>query len=176
MKFSEDILKTFELEPEEIREPVNIMQIREMLEFMKVCAERIDQKSRYYRSCDSADIQMDCIDIVTVKLNDFAQVFMDLVIFLRKQEGTYKGSKSLRYCIVSFDTFDFVQTESEKVFLRELLLRNEITHDYFNRELHQQKLIWIMLNCCDGGIDVYKNLYSYCVDHNLLDKYTDKNL
>jgi len=170
MKFSEDILKAFDLELEEAREPVNVMQIREMLEFMKICAERIDQKSRYYRNCDDADTQMDCIDIVTAKLNDFTQVFKDLVIFLRKEEGTYKGGKSLRYCMAGFDSFDFVQTESEKLFLRELLLRNEITHDYFNRELHQQKLIWMMLNCSDGGLDVYRNLYDYCVENHLLNR------
>lgn len=75
----------------------------------------------------------------------------------------------------SYDTFDFQQTEEEKTFLRELLLRNEITHDYFNRELHQQKLIWIMENCCEGALDVYYSLEKYCNEHNLLDKYTDKN-
>lgn len=31
---------------------------------------------------------------------------------------------------------DFSRTEEEKIFLRELLLRNEITHDYFDREMH----------------------------------------
>ena len=31
MKFNEDILKQFNLTPEEEKEPVNIMQIREML-------------------------------------------------------------------------------------------------------------------------------------------------
>lgn len=175
MKFSEDILKEFDLEPETVREPVNIMKISEMLEFMKTCAERIDQKSRRYMNCEDADIQMDCIDIVTAKLNDFAQVFMDLVIFLRKEEGTYKGGRSLRYCMAGFDSFNFAQTESEKMFLQELLLRNEITHDYFNRELHQQKLIWIMMNCSNGGIDVYRTLYDYCVDYHLLERYVDKN-
>lgn len=75
----------------------------------------------------------------------------------------------------SYDTFEFQRTEAEKIFLRELLLRNEITHDYFNRELHQQKLIWIMENCCNGSLDVYYNLESYCKEHNLLEKYADKN-
>jgi len=56
---------------------------------------------------------------------------------MRREEGTYKNASSLRYCVTSFDTFGFRQTEEEKTFLRELLLRNEITHDYFNRELHQ---------------------------------------
>ena len=32
MKFNEDILKQFNLTPEEENEPVNIMQIREMLQ------------------------------------------------------------------------------------------------------------------------------------------------
>lgn len=175
MKFNEDILKQFNLTPEEEKEPVNIMQIREMLQFMKSCAERIVRKSQKYMKTMDADEQLDCMDIVTVKLNDFVQVFKDLIIFIRKEEGTYKNASSLRYCMSSYDTFDFQQTEVEKIFLREMLLRNEITHDYFNRELHQQKLIWIMENCCEGSLDVYYNLEKYCSEHKLLDKYTDKN-
>ncbi len=175
MKFSEDILKAFNIEQEDEKHPVNVMKVSEMLSFLKTCAERIDKKSKQYARCSDAEIQMDCIDIVTVKLNDFTQVFKDLIIFIRKCEGTYKGATSLRYCMTSFDTFGFEQSEQGKLFLQELLLRNEITHDYFNRELHQQKLIWIMRNCSDGAMDVYGNLYEYCEDHNLLDKFADKN-
>lgn len=69
MKFSEDILKTFNLNPEEEREPVNIMQIGEMLQFLKTCAERIVQKSEKYMKTIEADEQLDCIDIVTQKRN-----------------------------------------------------------------------------------------------------------
>ena len=75
MKFSEDIIKGFNLEPVEEKEPVNVMRIEDMLQFMKSCAERIVQKSEQYIKTDDADIQMDCIDIVTAKLNDFTQVF-----------------------------------------------------------------------------------------------------
>lgn len=56
-----------------------------------------------------------------------------------------------------------------------MLLRNEITHDYFNRELHQQKLIWIMGNCSRGALDIFNNLSAYCKDKELLEEYTDKN-
>lgn len=176
MRFSEDILRQFDLEPEEEREPVNVMQIREMLEFMRQCAERIKNKSRKYMECEDEEIREDCIDIVTARLNDFTQVFRDLVIFMRKEEGTQKGGSSLRYCMSSFETFDFEKTEDETLFLRELLLRNEITHDYFNRELHQQKLIWIMEHCANGAMDVYENIYQYCVEKAILDKYADKNV
>ncbi|MCI8662194.1 MAG: hypothetical protein HFG69_02850 [Hungatella sp.] len=175
MKFSEDILKGLGLEPDEKKEPVNIMRIGEILEFMKQCAERIVKKSRSYTECRDTEIQMDCMDVVTARLNDFTQVFKDLIIFIRKEEGTYKGGKSLRYCIASFETFDFEETEKETLFLRELLLRNEITHDYFNRELHLQKLIWVMENCAEGAEDVYRDVYAYCSKMKLLDKYADKN-
>lgn len=53
-----------------------------------------------------------------------------------KREETHRGGTSLRYCMISYETFGFDETDNEKIFLRELLLRNEITHDYFNRELH----------------------------------------
>lgn len=175
MKFNEDVLRKLGMEPDGKKEPVNVMQISEMLQFMKQCAERIVSKSKRYMECGDAEIQMDCIDIVTARLNDFTQVFKDLIIFMRKEEGTYKGATSLRYCMVSFETFDFEETEEEKLFLRELLLRNEITHDYFNRELHQQKLIWIMENCADGAVDVYRDIYDYCSRMKLLCKYADRN-
>lgn len=77
----------------------------------------------------------------------------------------------MRYCIVSYDTFGFPQTEFSKLFLKEMLLRNEITHDYFNREIHHQKLIWIMENCAEGSMDIYENINKYCMEHNLTDKY-----
>lgn len=176
MKFSADVLKQFNLEPEEEKEPVNVMKISEMLDFMKLCAERIDSKSKRYTECSDVEVQMDCMDIVTAKLNDFTQVFKDLIIFMRKEEGTHKGGGSLRYCMASFDTFGFDKTEAERDFLKELLLRNEITHDYFNRELHQKKLIWIMMNCSQGAIDVYDDLKMYCLEHDLLDRYADKNM
>lgn len=175
MKFNEDILKAFNLEQEADREPVNIMKVSELLEFMRTCAERIDQKSKRYVSCDDVDVQLDCIDIVTAKLNDYVQVFMDLVIFLRKNEETYSGGRSLRYCMSAFDSFGFAQTEEETLFLQELLLRNEIIHDYFNRDLHLKKLIGLMENCSGGSVDVYKDLYDYCVAHNLMEQYADKN-
>jgi len=175
VKFSEEILKEFDLEPQVEREPVNVMKIEEMLRFMKLCAERIIKKSEIYRLTNDVDTQMDCMDIVTVKINDFTQVFRDLLIFMRKEEGTYKGGNSLRYCMTSYDTFEFQQTEVEEIFLRELLLRNEITHDYFNREMHLQKLIWIMINCSEGAMDVYYNINEYCVKHELLDKYAESS-
>lgn len=87
MKFNEDILKELNLEPVTEKEPVNVMQISEMLQFFKECAERMIRKSQLYDKTENADIQMDCIDIVTAKLNDFTQVFKDLVIFMRKEEG-----------------------------------------------------------------------------------------
>ena len=168
MKFSEDIIKGFNLEPLEEKEP------EDMLQFMKNCAERIVQKSEQYIKTNDVEVQMDCIDIVTAKLNDFTQVFKDLVIYMRQKEGTYKNGNSLRFCMTSFDTFGFRQTEEEKTFLRELLLRNEITHDYFNRELHQQKLIWIMVNCSQGALDVYNEINNYCLNHDLLESYVNK--
>lgn len=175
MKFSEEILKELNLEQRQEKEPVNVMRVDDMLEFMENCAVRIQSKSRVYSETLDADIRLDCIDIVTAKLNDFAQVFMDLIIFMRKKEYTYKGGTSLRYCISSFDTFGFEQTECEKTFLKELLLRNEITHDYFNHELHQQKLIWIMNNCSDGAMEVYHDIKEYCTEKNFSLLYVDKN-
>ena len=174
MKFNEEMLQAFDLEPVIEKEPVNVMKVRDMLAFMKLCSDRIVQKSRRYLETVDAEIQMDCMDIVMAKLNDFTQVFRDLIIFLRKQEGTYKGGESLRYCLTSYNTFDFNQTENEKIFLQELVLRNEITHDYFNREMHQQKLVWIMTNCSDGSVDIYENLYQYCEKYKLMDLYADK--
>lgn len=53
------------LEPLKEKEPVNVMRVGDMLQFMKSCAERIVQKSEQYIKADDVEIQMDCIDIVT---------------------------------------------------------------------------------------------------------------
>jgi hypothetical protein len=176
MKLDEGLIKELNLNPNEEREPINVMRMSELLAFIKESAERIVSKSNLFFTTESADIQADCLDIVAVRLNDFVQAFIDVIIFLRKEEGTYNGkSKSLRYCISGYDTLFSDQTSLEKQFLGELLLRNEITHDYFNREIHQQKLIALMQNCAEGSLDVYKQLSTYIKESNLLEKYVNKS-
>lgn len=175
MKFSEEILEQFDIEPAVEHEPVNVMKVRDMLDFLRSSAERIVQKSHLYLETDDVNLEMDCLDIVTAKLNDFAQVFRDLILFMLNERGTKRTNPSLRYSIAAFDTFGFQQTEAEQLFLQELLLRNEITHDYFNREMHQQKLIWIMTNCCEGALDIHRDMEKYCEENGLLDKYADNN-
>lgn len=172
----DSIIDQFNLEPEDDREPVNVMRVSELLDFLKESATRIVSKSQQYFSTEDADIQADCLDIVAIRLNDFAQAFIDIVIFIRKSEGSYNSkSSSLRYCVTSYDTLVNNQKEEEKHFLGELLLRNEITHDYFNREIHLRKLIALMQNYSEGALDVYKQLAMICQDRGLLDKYVDKN-
>ena len=176
MKLDESILEYLELNPVLQYEPVNVMQISDMLDFMKESAERLVKKSYQYFSTDDVNLQVDCIDIVSARLNDFVQVFMDIILFIRREEGTDNGrSKSLRYCITGYDALRILQTEDEKGFLNELLLRNEITHDYFNREMHQQKLIAMMQNNMDGALDVYEHLFDYCEGHGWMKRFVDKN-
>ena len=176
MKLDESILEQFDLDPSEDREPVSVMRVSEMLDILKENADRIIRKSTQYFNSNDIDLQVDCIDIVSIRLNDFVQVFIDLLIFLRIKEGTYNGhSDSLRYCISSYDSFFEDQTPEERKFLENLLLRNEITHDYFNRELHQQKLITMMQNDISGAREAYQRLYDYCSAHALLSEFINKN-
>ena len=176
MKLDESILDQFDLNPQVEREPVNVMKISELLDFLKESSGRLIKKSKLFFTSEDADIQLDCMDVVATRLNDFAQAFMDIVIFIRKEEGSYNGhSTSLRYCVTSYDTLFIEQTDDEKKFLSELLLRNEITHDYFNREIHQQKLISMMQNCMSGSQDVYENLKEYCENHQFLEKYINRS-
>ena len=78
MKLDESIINQFDLEPNHVSEPVNVMKASEVLNFMKESADRIVAKSKIYFDSSDADIQADCLDIVSVRLNDFAQSFMDL--------------------------------------------------------------------------------------------------
>ena len=175
MKLDENIISQFNLDPNENREPVNTMKVADLLRFIKESADRIVQKSDLYVKSSDVDVQTDCLDIVAMRLNDFVQSLIDIVIFIRKEEGSYNGkSTSLRYCITGYDTLIEDQSLTEKQFLSELLLRNEITHDYFNREIHQQKLISLMHNCSSGALDVYEHLRQLCEDRKLSDKYVEK--
>lgn len=170
MKISKEIIESLDLNSPASKEPVNVMECQEVLALIRNVSKRMFSKSELYMEEKDADVQLDCIDIITAKLNEFAQIFRDIILFMREQEGTHDGPVSLRYCISSYDSFGFPQSNSEEQFLRELLLRNEITHDYFNMDIHQQKLIGIMENCMDGAIDVSEHLYKYCEEHNLLKK------
>lgn len=80
--------------------------------------------------------------------------------------------KNIRF---EYEAFGFSLIDCERKFLDELLLRNEITHDYFNREIHQQKLIAIMENYSAGALDIYDNLLRYCQDHNYMDLYANNS-
>ena len=73
MKLDDSIIDQFDLEPEYDREPVNVMKVSELLEFLNESASRIVSKSRQYFNTIDADIQADCLDIVSIRLNDFAQ-------------------------------------------------------------------------------------------------------
>ncbi|MBE5823670.1 MAG: hypothetical protein E7308_06325 [Butyrivibrio sp.] len=176
MKLDESILDQFDLNPNDDREPVNVMRVSELLAFLEESASRIVSKSELFFKTDDADRQADCLDIVAMRLNDFVQAFIDIVIYIRKAEGSYNGkSNSLRYCVTSYDTLIKRQSHMEKQFLGEILLRNEITHDYFNREIHQKKLIALMQNCSGGAGEVYEQLATLCKQRGLTDKYVDKN-
>ena len=176
MKLDNSILNQFNLNPKEEREPVSVLRISELLDFMKESASRIKTKSEQYFKTDDADIQVDCMDIVAIRLNDFVQAFIDLMIFIRKQDGSYNGhSVSLRYCMTSYDAFIVEQQENEKQFLKELLLRNEITHDYFNRDIHQQKLISLMQNYADGAVEVYEHLRYLCEQNKWMELFADNS-
>ncbi|MCR5323649.1 MAG: hypothetical protein K6E85_10320 [Lachnospiraceae bacterium] len=175
MKLDESIINQFNLNPNESREPVNTMKVADLLDFIKESSVRIVNKSELYIKTVDADVQTDCLDIVAMRLNDFVQSLIDIAIFIRKEEGSYNGkSTSLRYCITSYDTLIEDQSLVEKQFLGEVLLRNEITHDYFNRDIHQQKLISLMQNCASGALEVYAHLKQLCEEKNLLDKYVEK--
>ena len=65
----------------------NVMRVSEMSRFMKQCAERIANRSRKYIECSDVETKMDCIDIVTARLNDFTQVFRRYNNFYTKRRG-----------------------------------------------------------------------------------------
>ena len=88
MKLDESILNQFDLDPNENREPVNVIKVSELLAFLKESSSRIVSKSEQYFKTTDADIKADCLDIVAMRLNDFAQAFIDVVIFIRKNDLT----------------------------------------------------------------------------------------
>ena len=60
MKLDDSIIDQFNLEPEDDREPVNVMKVPELLDFLKESASRIVSKSKQYFSTTDADIQANC--------------------------------------------------------------------------------------------------------------------
>lgn len=175
MKLSEELLEAFDLEALTSKEPINIMKVSEVLEKLKFASDRIIKKSDLYIYNQDADIQLDCIDIVSSQLNDFVQIFKDLMLFIySKQESSNGGKDSLRFCMNLYDLLGFAQTPDEKGFLRELTLRNELTHDYFNSELNRQKLETLMISYSHGSADIWRNLKDYCISNDYMDSIVDK--
>lgn len=73
MKLDDSIIDQFNLEPEDDREPVNVMRVSELLDFLKESATRIVSKSQQYFSTEDADIQA----VAELMLNMF-QMLLDV--------------------------------------------------------------------------------------------------
>ena len=77
MKLDLSILEQLDIDPHESREPVYAMRVSDMLVMLKEDADRIIARSDRFFSTEDADVQADCIDIVSARLNDYVQVFME---------------------------------------------------------------------------------------------------
>ena len=173
MKIDPEVIKSMDLDIQPTRIQVNALSSKDILDFMKESSERIIAKSDLYLASDNADVQCDCIDIVAFRLNDFVQSFIDVMVFIKKKQGDFnreEKSVSLRYCISSYESLFMEMTEKESKFLEKVLLRNEITHDYFNREYHQEELKSLMVSCSDGALDIVERLKEYCEKNGLLNE------
>lgn len=154
----------------------NGMRVLEALDRLKESASRIVAKSELFFRSNDAEQQEDCLDIVTARIDDFVWHFIDIVLYIRKADGSYNGKDTfLQYCITSYNELVKSQSEEEKQFLGEIQLFKEIMYDYFNRELYHKKLIALMQNCAGGAVDVYSQLAALCKERGLIDKYMDKN-
>jgi len=173
VKIDPEIIKSMNMEVKPERIQVNTSLCKDVLDFIKQSSDRIIKKSDLYVTSEDADVQCDCIDIVAFRLNDFVQSFIDLVSFISKKEGVFNrgdSAVSLRYCISLYEKIFDGLTDKENMFLEKILLRNEITHDYFNREYHQEELKSLMVSCASGSVDVVERLYSYCANKELLNE------
>lgn len=169
--FDENIIKKYNLSPESDGNKINKKSIKEILEELSEKSKRFDIKSQKYMKTDDVNEKLDIIDINTTVLNKITQRFIDVISYILRKENKIsdkKGNISLRRCISEFTNLVEVDIET-RTFLKNLTLRNELTHDYFNEETNESKLVEIMINYADSPMKLSEYLYEYCKDNNLLE-------
>lgn len=171
MQISEEILKQLNMQSEDT--VVKIDNVEETIEFLKKCANKIVEKSELYQKSNNNDEKEDLLDILSNRLNSFAQAFRDLVIFLLKKENIkVMDDPALNYTIKKYDFIvdDTKQTPKEKQFLEGLGSRNDIIHDYFDVMDNIKKIEIMIYNYADGSLDVCHSLEQYCIDKGYMDE------
>lgn len=135
---------------------------------MERISTKFYNKSVLYQNSSDCSLKEDIIDIVSSQLNKFVQAFKDIITFISEKENNPldKGS-SLRRCVSECESILDIN-ETGKDFLKELVLRNELTHDYFNFDINEQKLISIMYNCPDGALQICDAIKEYCIKKDIL--------
>ena len=73
-------------------------------------------KGELYCISKDADVQLDCLDIVALKLNDFTQAFRDLVIFIRKKMAQQKRENLSDIALQAMILWDFSRQILKKIF------------------------------------------------------------
>lgn len=175
MKISKTILDSYNVIPIQSRVPKNNMKIEEIISMLESDCQRFKEKSDLYLKTDDPNIKMDCIDIAITKINDIIQIFKDISFFIEKRENrTIEKTKSLRASIRFYQSLDLEHSENEMKFLDNLLLRNEITHDYFNRDIHYEELIEIIINYSQGAIDLSNAIRNYCFKKGYFNDYLNE--
>lgn len=176
IKIDESVLEQIDAEPQKPKLPVNGMKLSEILDFLYAASDRIIEKSDLYQKTKDESTQIDCIDIVSTKLNDFSQAFMDIIKFIQIKENKRLDKKDgLIKCVNIYKQIDTNQSIIAEEFLNRLAIRNDLTHDYFNYIIHKDNLIALMINYSDGAKEICDFLYIYCQGRGLLQDYVDKD-
>lgn len=178
IEINNDILKQFNFKPAKQNIITNGMKLEDMFDYMEKASNKIINKSELYQKTSNFETEEDCLDIASEKLNQFTQVFMDIIKYIRiKENCPLDKEDGLIKCCRIYKKLNKTRSDIENGFLEGLSLRNDLTHDYFNYISHRENLIKLLINYSHGSIEICNFLKNYCIKKNMMnDIITKENL
>lgn len=104
------------------------------------------------------------LDAIKNNFNDYAQIFLDLVLVVCEDYAVNSLNSAVRAFISKFEP-----DEPELSFVNFLNERNSIVHEYYNREFLEERIRSLLSNYMDGALGVVTIFEKYVTKNHLAD-------
>lgn len=166
MVFDNKILEQFGLSKNQKTERKG-MTGEEILDFLRDRCFKIEQMDKQYHKSNDAFERDIAINAMSSYFNGYVQAFIDTVKYIAKKEHKALGKKAgIGSCVFSYKRLADNISFDEEEFLNNLIVRNELEHEYFSYDNTKQLLNAVLY--INGGFDIAETFEQYFVEHNML--------
>lgn len=140
--------------------------LTEGLKYLKKNAERILDTFRRYCKEDDQRMQDDYLDVMAFRLNQFAQSFKDIVVFIQLAENRQGANfqDTLSGCIKYYEANAELDRGGKGIF--DLLKkRNSLIHEYYNEQSLNKELLKGLETYGEELDQISDSLNDYCNEH-----------